>query len=247
MLSVKKPLGAGRARGVRLLLAGAALALLAGCEGVGTPSSLQTATSAETNLDRYLKSAARSAEAAGDDQAATAHYRALADGQPGDKATTLALARSLGRSGGTAEAIDRVRTTLAASGPDADLLVELGKLYIADGRAAEALEPLEQAARLAPSATAPDHALAIANDRLGRYAAAAIHYDKALKRNPGDAALLNNYALSNALAGHLEQARALLNRAAALPGAPAQVRANLALLAQMEPGGATAGEGGGAP
>ncbi|MCM8738801.1 hypothetical protein M5E06_32420 [Azospirillum sp. A1-3] len=242
MLSVKKPLGAGRARGVRLVLAGAALTLLAGCEGMGSPSSLQ----AGTNIDRYLQSAARSAEIAGNDQAAAAHYRALLDGQPGDKATTLALVRSLGRSGDTAEAVERLRTALAASGPDADLLVELGKLSIADGRAADALEPLEQAARLAPSAADPEHALAIANDRLGRYAAAAVHYDKALKRSPGDAVLLNNYAMSNALAGHLAQAQALLNRAAALPGAPAQVRANLALLAQLEAAG-TADGGGEAP
>jgi len=209
----------------RIPCAGVALAVLAACQTT-------TAPPAEPGLNRYLLAAARNAEAEGDDRAAAAHYRALSVEQPSDRAVALALARSLRRSDAVDEAIERVRAALAA-GPDVGLLVELGKLQISAGHANEALAPLAQAVQLAANDPAPLHALGIAYDRLGRYEEAAAHYEQALKHDPGNAALLNNFAMSHALAGRLDRARDLLGRAVALPDAPAQVRANLALLKRL--------------
>ena len=60
-------------------------------------------------------------------------------------------------------------------------------------------------------------------------------YERASVLSPGNARILNNLALSRAMAGDRETAIQLLERAAALPSAPAQVRANLQLIAQLKP------------
>ncbi|WP_207461711.1 tetratricopeptide repeat protein [Azospirillum sp. SYSU D00513] len=211
----------------RLAASAVALGLLAACQTTGP------AATPESSIDRYLTAAARKAEAEGDHQAASTHYRALADERPKDKEVVLALARSLQRSDAADEGIARLRAALDSSGPDAELLVELGKMQIVAGRPEEAKATLEQAAKVAPNDAGPLHALAMAEDRLGDHEAASSLYERALKRDPGNAALLNNYAMSLALAGDVGRARGLLNRAAALPGAPERIHANLALLDQL--------------
>ena len=73
-------------------------------------------------------------------------------------------------------------------------------------------------------------ALGIANDHIGERMPALQAYEAALVLSPDNVAIINNMALSAALAGDMEEGTRLLERAATLPGATAQVRQNLALL-----------------
>ena len=80
--------------------------------------------------------------------------------------------------------------------------------------------------------------LGISCDRMGRHDEARAHYEKAAGLSPGNARILNNLALSRAMAGDLETGLQLLERAATLPAAPAQVQANLQLIARIKAAGA---------
>jgi len=73
-------------------------------------------------------------------------------------------------------------------------------------------------------------AVGVARDRLGRHAKARMSYQAAQTLSPENVAILNNLALSWALDGDLTRATAILERAAKLPGATAQIRQNLALV-----------------
>jgi Flp pilus assembly protein TadD len=68
-----------------------------------------------------------------------------------------------------------------------------------------------------------------------RHDEARTSYERANVLSPGNARVLNNLALSRAMAGDLETAIQLLERASALPSAPDQVRKNLQLIAQLKP------------
>jgi Flp pilus assembly protein TadD len=76
---------------------------------------------------------------------------------------------------------------------------------------------------------------------MGRHDEARTSYEQASALSPSNPRILNNLAPSRAMAGDLETAVQLLERAAVLPSAPAQVQANLQLIAQLksaEPAGA---------
>jgi Flp pilus assembly protein TadD len=206
------------------VLAGCAGLLLAGC---------QTAP-ADRMLDSYVLNAARSAEAAHDHGTAAARYASLIDAAHPDPALVIAQARNLRRSGQAAEAVASLDNALNRLGPRADLLIELGKQHVADGKPERAIDPLLQAARLAPADWEAEHVLGIASDRMGRHDEARAHYEKAAGLSPDNARVLNNLALSRAMAGDLETGLQLLERAAALPAAPAQVQANLQLIARIK-------------
>ena len=72
--------------------------------------------------------------------------------------------------------------------------------------------------------------MGIAYDYVGRPVEAQASYDRALAQSPQNPAVLNNVALSRALAGDLEGGIAILEQQTKRPTAQAQVRQNLALL-----------------
>ena len=81
----------------------------------------------------------------------------------------IGMARNLRYAGNAAEAVGALENSLRQLGARPDLLIELGKQHVAAGKPELAVDPLLQAARLAPSQWEPAHVLGIAYDRMGRH------------------------------------------------------------------------------
>jgi Flp pilus assembly protein TadD len=188
----------------------------------------------DRKLDSYVMTSARNAEASHDYGTAAAHYASLYDAAHPDAAVAVGMARNLRYAGRIAEATGVLEDALRQLGARSDLLIELGKQHVAAGKPDLAVDPLLQAARLAPSGWEVAHVLGVAYDRMGRFDEARTFYERAGALSPGNARILNNLALSRAMAGDLDTAIQLLERAAILPSAPDQVRANLQLFAQLK-------------
>ena len=201
--------------GCRRVLAAALLLALAGCA-----APKPAADPAATALDGIVASEAVAAEQAGDYATAAGHYASLYQTNRSDPAVAEALARALRHAGDLAGAYDVVGEALTRLGTNGRLLVEKGKIEIGLGKAGLAVPTLQAAIAAQPKDWEPP---------------AAAQYRAALARNAGDnAEIYNNFALSRALAGRLDEARALLRTAATLPSATARVRENLAFLETLQ-------------
>jgi Flp pilus assembly protein TadD len=191
-------------------------------------------------VEPSLRAAAANAEAAHDYQGAAQHWGTIYQRRPDDREVALNLARMLRYGGQPQQGADLMQAHLARHPGDAGLLTELGKDYLAADRVGLAIKALEEA-RTTTGAAWDSHAtLGVALDTQGRTAEAADAYARALELSPGNAAVLNNYALSLALAGKLDDAVAMLRQAAELPASGTQVRQNLALLLALKGDGAQA-------
>lgn len=157
---------------------------------------------------------------------ATGSVRAM----PLDLSLALKMARDMRRAGHPDEAIGLLQLNIAHGEPDPELLIELGRLQIAAGRPQEAEAMLTEALRQVPDHMDANHVMAIALDRQNRPEAARPYYHRALAHEPENANLLNNLGLSLALAGDGAGAVEILERAAALSPASAQITANLRFL-----------------
>ena len=221
---ISKSLGPRR-RGWR---AAGRLALLLSLAGCAAPPADQSSAAA---VDRIVVSEAVQAEQAGDYAAAARHYGSLYQTNRAEPAVIEGLARNLRHSGDFESARALLEEALSRLGPQERLLVEKGKAEIALGKADLAVTTLEAAVAAAPADWEAPATLAVALDRLGRFDEAAQRYRAALARNAADNAdIYNNYALSRALAGRLDEAKSLLRTAVALPSATARVRENLVFL-----------------
>lgn len=198
-------------------------------------------------LDRMIAAQAEAAERAGDTGAALRHYGALYEADPANEAAIEGLARTLRRSGDPQKAWSLVAEALDRLGERPRLLLERGKAELALGHADKAVVTLTAAGAAAPTAWEPPATLAVALDRLGRYEEAARRYGDALRLNPGHADTLNNFALSRALSGHIDDGVALLRNAVGLPGASAKTRENLAFLEDLRTRGPRPAPGKAAP
>ncbi len=225
---VSKLLGAFVAirRPMAVAAAVAAGLALAGCAGD---------TGTRDKLDRLLVDEARQAEQAHDYETAIRRYAVLYDRKPDDTALTQGLARTLRAAGRFEDARTVLAEALARQGPQPRLLLERGKDEIALGRPELAVPTLVAVIAGAPGDWEAAATLAIAYDRLGRYDEAAVQYRVATGLNPENPDVLNNYALSRALAGRIDEALALLRRAVALPSAGSRTRENLAFLESLQP------------
>ena len=103
-------------------------------------------------------------------------------------------------------------------------------MRLATGQLPEAVRLLSQAAELNPLDWKSRSALGVAYDRLGDSKRAAESYQPPWQISPDNPAILNNYALSRAMANDLSGARDLLQRAVNGAGADVRVRQNLALI-----------------
>ncbi|MEI6986642.1 MAG: tetratricopeptide repeat protein [Rhodospirillaceae bacterium] len=214
--------GCLRCRGRTAIAAASILLALAfsGCE-----SSDQMA-----GIDRYLLGEAQNAEQRGDYVAASQRYGTLYESNRDQPKVLEAMARNMRRSGQFEPARRILEEALARLGPLPQLLLEKGKDEIALGRADLAVQTLQVAVQGAPTEWEPASTLAIAYDRTSQYDAAAAQYKIAIGLYPENADIINNYALSRALAGDLDEARSLLNKAVKMPAASQRTRENLALL-----------------
>jgi tetratricopeptide (TPR) repeat protein len=119
---------------------------------------------------------------------------------------------------------------------DHRVVSEYGKTLAQNGRAQEAVQFLTRAVALQPSEWSYYSALGVAYDQVGNQDAARSAYEQALKLRPGDAAILNNYALSRMLAKDPDGARALMQRAEKAGGASdPKIARNIELVEKLTP------------
>ena len=184
----------------------------------------------QPDLTRPILNAAAAALEEGDAATAATYYRGVFTRDPENVTAAIGLMRSLRLVGGLDEAQAVAAKALKLKPDDPAVLAEVGKVKLAKGEATEA------AALLARAVNGDAHdwklrsALGLAYDRLGDYGRADRSYEAALRIAPDNAAVLNNFALSRAMANDLDGARGLARRAIAAPGADLRVRQNLALI-----------------
>lgn len=185
---------------------------------------------ATSDLTRALIDAATTALRRGDAATAVAYYRDACRRDPGNAAGTIGLMRSLRIAGGLDEARGIAAQAIVRWSSNAAVLAEAGKVRLAAGNASAAVPLLQRATAIDDHDWRTRSALGLAYDRLGRYPRAAASYKAALALSPDNAVVLNNFALSKAMAGDLRRARALAERAVEADGADLRVRQNLALI-----------------
>lgn len=224
-----KPVGAGAA----LLL----IAALGGCAGMGP---MEGALPGDM-IDSSLMAAAANAEAAGDPRTAASHYSTLHRRHPSHPRYAARLARTLRLAGDIRQALTFLEGFLEKEKKTPELLIELGKCYLAADRLNLAAQVLTEAVQAAPESWGAFSTLGVVHDYQGRHADALKAYEAALKISPNNPAVLNNLALSQAVSGDLSTAIATLEKANDQPRASPLVRQNLALLLAIK-GDAAAAE-----
>ncbi|CAA7613150.1 Flp pilus assembly protein TadD [Candidatus Terasakiella magnetica] len=213
-----------------LVVLGLAVITLAGCAEVPGGAERNTASV----VDPSLRAAAAAAEANRDYKGAVQHFGTLYQRRGDDREIGVALARNLRYGGQPQAGADIMQAQLSRFPHDADLLIELGKDYLAADRMSLAQKALEEGRTLAPDRWDGHAALGVVLDTQGRGAEAEAAYLRALELSPDNPVVLNNLGLSQALAGKLDLALATLTRAADLPAANAQIRQNMALLLALK-------------
>jgi len=131
----------------------------------------------------------------------------------------------------------QILSQLMLVAPDTPRVVaEYGKNLVQQGRSKEALDFLKRATQLAPSDWSVYSAMGVAYDQNGDYASAKLAYQQALAIKPGDAGVLNNFALSRMQANDIAGARQLMEKASVGTGASdPKIAQNAALLASLAP------------
>jgi Flp pilus assembly protein TadD len=191
-------------------------------------------------VEPSVRAAAATAEANRDWKGAAHHWRTLYARNPEDKGLALSLARALRYAGQPQQGADLLQQAIARLGRNPALVTELAKCWLASDRTALALKTLEEAGRLAPNDWEVHSTHGVALDSTGRFAEAKAAYARALALSPENPAVLNNLALSQAMAGRLDQGIATLSRAQEQPEASLQTRQNLALLLALKGDAASA-------
>ena len=125
----------------------------------------------------------------------------------------------------------RTLSQLMLVAPDDPRVVgEYGKVLIQQGRAPEALNFLRRAVELQPNDWTLYSALGVAYDQTRESAKARDAYQRALVLKPGEAVVLNNFALSRMLAGDPAQAKTLMAEASAAGSANPKIARNRTLI-----------------
>jgi hypothetical protein len=120
---------------------------------------------------------------------------------------------------------------------DPRVIGEYGKTLTEKGRAQDAVQFLTRATQLQPGDWSLYSALGVAYDQVGDQSSARMAYEHALKLNPTEPSILNNYALSRMLANDPDTARQLIARAEAAGGSSdAKIARNIELVNQLAPG-----------
>jgi|GEM_PF-6543419 Flp pilus assembly protein TadD len=151
---------------------------------------------------------------------------------PATVKTGLDKAHALRGVGDYAGATRILGQLLIAMPDDARIVSEYGKVLTEMGRTKEAIDFLTRAAVLSPTDWTVQSSLGVAYDQIGEPAKAAGAYEAALKLKPGDPGVLNNYALSKAMAGDAAAAKILIEQAAARSDDP-KIRGNRAMIASL--------------
>ena len=153
---------------------------------------------------------------------------------PTDVESGVRQAQLLRVAGKYDEAIHILSQLMLVASDDSRVIGEYGKALAEKGRARDAEQFLTRATQLQPNDWTLYSALGVADDQLGDQKAARVAYERALALKPGEASVLNNYALSRMLANDPVQARQLIARAQiAGGGADPKIARNIALVNQL--------------
>lgn len=153
---------------------------------------------------------------------------------PGDLESAIKLSAAVRKLGNPQRAIEIAQTTRALYPRDPYLTAEFAAGLIAAERAQEAMQPIDEALRMAPGYARLWSLKGAALDQQENYDLARKHYAKALQITPHDPNVMANVGLSYALSGDPVTAEGWLRRAVAVPGASQSVRQNLALILQLQ-------------
>jgi len=156
------------------------------------------------------------------------------DLNPSDLESAIKLSAAVRKLGNAQRAIEIAQTTRALYPRDPYLNAEFAAALIAEERALDAMQPLDEALRIAPGYARLWSLKGAALDQTEQYDLARKHYDRALRITPNDPNILANLGLSYALSGDPVTAETWLRRASNLPGAGAGVHQNLALVLQLQ-------------
>jgi Flp pilus assembly protein TadD len=164
-----------------------------------------------------------------------------AEGKPVAASTTspslddsLRHAQALRAQGNFAEATHTLSQLMLASPDDPRVVGEYGKALAQQGRSQDAVAFLKRAVELKPGEWSFYSALGVAYDQMDDRKSAASAYEHALSLKPGEPTVLNNYAVSRALAGDLDGAQRMLNQASASGGGYSKIANNLDAIAQLK-------------
>lgn len=211
-------------------LALAALLLLGGCAG-GSGAARNNADALDRpEVTRSLMDAAASAMAQNDPSTAAGYYRNIYARDPNNVQAAIGLMQSSREIGSLDQAREVADKMVAAKPDDPAVIAEVGKVRLATGQLQDAVKMLQRASDLDPRDWRSRSALGVAYDRLGDPEHAEASYRAALQISPDNAAVLNNLALSRAMAHDLAGARELLQRAISNAGSDVRMRQNLALI-----------------
>ena len=209
-------------RSVSLLALMGALAL-AGCETTGTNSMAGGGSNALP-----------AAPLANDPLSQAAYWGARYEEDPSDMEMAVRYSSSLRQLGSHEEAVLLMTRITGEGHNEPDVLVEYAKSLIAVRRGPDALAPLARAIAQRPDDWRALSLEGVAHDQAAHYTHATESYERALQVSPNNAAILNNYGLSRALAGDLDGAEVMLRTAVANPEATVQSRQNLALVLGLQ-------------
>lgn len=134
------------------------------------------------------------------------------------------------------DAIHTLSQLMLVASDDPRVVGEYGKTLAEKGRAQDAVQFLTRATQLQPTDWSFYSALGVAYDQVGDQSSARMAYEHALKLNPTEPSILNNYALSRMLANDPDTARQLIARAEAAGGSSdAKIARNIELVNQLAP------------
>ena len=156
-------------------------------------------------------------------------YRQAISADPTSVSATTRLGETLGQANRYPEAVAAFRrgTTLDPNNPR--ILRGLGNVLIAQGRPAQAMEPLGQALAVEPDPRTLN-SLGVAHDLLGQHEEAQAIYRQAIALDSADPDVIGNLALSLSLDGQHDLAVQTAQSASVAPNAAPRHRHTLALV-----------------
>lgn len=214
--------------------------LLGGCDSLPKPlqgsllQGMPDKTKKPESLEPYLLEAAATASANHEYDEAASYWGAIFEADPADMNAALQWAINLRYAGNAGDAVNVLNVALKSQPDDLRLLAERGKAYTALGAVEPALADISRVAATSPSDWTVHSTHGIILDRMEKHDEAQNAYKKALALSEQNPKILNNLALSTALAGRHDEAVEILRRAAQLPSAGPHIRQNLSLLLAMK-------------
>lgn len=209
---------------------GAAL-MLGACVSTGQGVGATNSGGAEfESAERALLVSGVDAENAHNYENAISAFGNLYERRPGDAMVLTALLRNLRYGGRAADAVNYVEQKAKDLLTNPLVNFEYAKAQLDAGRKMEALNTLRAVAAQMPENWQVHNAIGIAYDSVDQFDDAIVAYQLALKYSPNSAIVMNNLAISQAMAGRLQAAIQTLEDAAAINRTNTHIRQNLALL-----------------